>query len=79
MKILGIVHKEVESCYGIYFPHVPGCFSAGDTPEELIENSKEALRLHGKIATPAKRRIFSDLEAEDLDAVVCGIVFFIED
>lgn len=32
--------------YGVFFPDIPGCISAGDTLEEAIEMSKEALSLH---------------------------------
>ncbi len=40
------VHKDPGSAYGITFPDVPGCFSAGDTYEEAMRNAPEALRLH---------------------------------
>ena len=31
--------------YGVTFPDVPGCFSAGDTLDEVLDNAKEALEL----------------------------------
>ena len=40
------VHKDEDSAYGIVFPDVPGCFSAGDTFEQAVRNAAEALRLH---------------------------------
>ena len=32
--------------YWVEFPDLPGCFSQGDTLEEALENSKEALGLY---------------------------------
>lgn len=46
MRYCAVIEKEDGSCYGVSFPDVPGCFSAGDTLEEAIANSKSALILH---------------------------------
>jgi predicted RNase H-like HicB family nuclease len=32
--------------YGVVVPDLPGCFSAGDTLEEALENAQEAILLH---------------------------------
>ena len=40
------VHKDADSAYGIVFPDIPGCFSAGDSYDEAVRNAGEALRLH---------------------------------
>jgi predicted RNase H-like HicB family nuclease len=42
----GLIHKEPTSCYGVSFPDVLGCISAGDTFEEALSNGKEALLAH---------------------------------
>jgi predicted RNase H-like HicB family nuclease len=42
----GLIHKEPTSCYGVSFPDVLGCISAGDTFEEALTNGKEALLAH---------------------------------
>ncbi|MGE4295199.1 MAG: type II toxin-antitoxin system HicB family antitoxin [Campylobacterales bacterium] len=34
------------TAYGVIVPDLPGCFSAGETLDEAIENSKEAIALH---------------------------------
>ena len=34
-----------ETAYGVVFPDLPGCFSAGDTFEEALDNAKEAAEL----------------------------------
>ena len=36
--------KEEGGEYSIYFPDLPGCWSDGATPEEAIENGRDALQ-----------------------------------
>jgi len=53
---------DEQTAFGVVVPDLPGCFSAGDTLDEAIENSKEAiagwieitLDEGGKIPTPGK-------------------------
>lgn len=33
-----IIHKDPESDFGITVPDLPGCFSAGSTMEEALQN-----------------------------------------
>jgi predicted RNase H-like HicB family nuclease len=40
------VYKDEGTSYGVSFPDVPGCISAGDTFEDAIENAAEALAGH---------------------------------
>jgi len=40
------IHKDKNSSYGVTIPDLPGCFSAGDTIEEAIKNSHEAIECH---------------------------------
>lgn len=40
------IYKDANSVYGVIVPDLPGCFSAGDTIEEAIENAKEAIECH---------------------------------
>ncbi|MEX1117664.1 MAG: type II toxin-antitoxin system HicB family antitoxin [Terrimicrobiaceae bacterium] len=42
---IAIEHKK-GSAYGVEFPDLPGCFSAGDTLDEAMENAKEAVAFH---------------------------------
>jgi predicted RNase H-like HicB family nuclease len=37
---------EIGGIYGVVFPDVPGCYSAGDTIDEAMANAKEALAGH---------------------------------
>ena len=41
-----IIEAGGKSGYGVYFPDLPGCVSAGDTIEEAARNAEEALSLH---------------------------------
>ena len=41
-----LIHKDPDSAYGVIFPDVPGCFSAGDTLAETMRNAAQALAGH---------------------------------
>ena len=41
-----VMHKDKISDYGVTVPDLPGCFSAGKTVEEALENTKEAILCH---------------------------------
>ena len=43
---VALVHKDEGTSYGVSFPDLPGCISAGDTFEEAIVNAAEALAGH---------------------------------
>jgi predicted RNase H-like HicB family nuclease len=43
---IALVHKDVGTSYGVSFPDVPGCVSAGDTFEQAVSNAAEALSGH---------------------------------
>jgi len=40
-----IVEKDADSAFGVWFPDVPGCFSAADLENEVMANAVEALQL----------------------------------
>lgn len=46
MKFPVVIHKDSDSDYGVTVPDVVGCFSAGETVEEALDNIQEALALH---------------------------------
>lgn len=46
MKFPVIVHKDPDSIYGVTVPDLPGCFSAGQTLEEALHNTKEAIVIY---------------------------------
>ena len=43
---VALVHKDDGTSYGVSFPDVPGCISAGDTLDEALANAAEALAGH---------------------------------
>jgi predicted RNase H-like HicB family nuclease len=43
---IALVHKDKDTSYGVSFPDVPGCISAGDTFEQAIDNAAVALVGH---------------------------------
>jgi len=46
MKYPIVIHKDADSDYGVTFPDLPGCFSAGDSFEQALEMAREAAELH---------------------------------
>ena len=43
---IAIIHKDSKSDFGVSFPDLPGCISAGRTIDEAKELAQEALSLH---------------------------------
>lgn len=41
-----LIHKDEASSFGISFPDVPGCISAGDSLEECLAAGEQALNFH---------------------------------
>ncbi len=89
MRYVALIHKDSDSCYGVSFPDLPGCISAGDTADEALNNAAEALGLHLRglradgLGVPAPRTIEAIKNdatiAEDLEDAVFGYVPAIED
>lgn len=48
MLVLEAPTKDSES-WGVIVPHIPGCFSAGDTREGAMFNAREAIELHTEL------------------------------
>ena len=46
MRYPVVIHKDEQSDFGITVPDVPGCFSAGVTYDEALNNVKEAIECH---------------------------------
>jgi predicted RNase H-like HicB family nuclease len=49
LRYIAFIHKEPDSIYGVSFPDMPGCFSAGDTIDDAVRNSVEALSGHVRL------------------------------
>ena len=43
---IALIHKAHDSDYGVSFPDLPGCVTAGATLDEAREMAEEALALH---------------------------------
>ncbi|MCF6109944.1 type II toxin-antitoxin system HicB family antitoxin [Mesorhizobium muleiense] len=46
MRYIAFIRKDPDSVYGVDFPDMPGCISAGDTIDEAVRNAVEALSGH---------------------------------
>lgn len=46
MEFTILIHKAEEGGFWAEVPALPGCFSQGETIEETIANTKEAIELH---------------------------------
>ena len=42
---LGVVDPAADGTWGVVFPDLPGCYSAGDDMDDLFANSIEAIRM----------------------------------
>lgn len=46
MEYIALIHKEANSDYGVSFPDIPGCVTAGTTLDEARALAAEALTFH---------------------------------
>ena len=46
MRYPVVVHKDPDSDYGVIVPDLSGCFSAGETMDEALNNAVEAAECH---------------------------------
>ncbi len=46
MRYLAVIHQGDQGTYGVSFPDVPGCISAGRTLDIALRNAGEALAFH---------------------------------
>ena len=74
------IHKDKDSAFGVIVPDLPGCYSAGDTIEEAIENAHEAIELHIECllsdneSLPLKKSVDEHLENPDLKGGVVAVI-----
>jgi predicted RNase H-like HicB family nuclease len=80
---VAVIEKEPDSAFGVWFPDVEGCFSAGDTLDEAVANAAAALRQHGEAIesagrpVPAARSVETVLRDKDVKAAVkAGALLF---
>lgn len=76
MHYVAVVEKDADSAFGVWFPDVEGCFSAGDTVDEAAANAGAALRQHAEALesagkdVPAARDVEAVLRDKDVKAAV---------
>lgn len=46
MKLKVIIHEAEAGGYWAEVPALPGCFTQGETKEELLSNAQEAIELY---------------------------------
>lgn len=46
MRYPVVIHNELNSAYGVTVPGIPGCFSAGETMDEALDNTIDAIESH---------------------------------
>jgi predicted RNase H-like HicB family nuclease len=63
---VAVVEKEADSAFGVWFPDVEGCFSAGETLEEAVGNAAVALRQHAEALESAGRRLQTARTVDDV-------------
>ena len=80
---VAVIEKEKDSAFGVWFPDVEGCFSAGDTLEEATANASAALRQHTEAVESAGRRLSAARAVDEVlrdkdvkEAVKAGAVLF---
>jgi len=54
---VAVIEKEPKSAFGVWFPDVEGCFSAGETLEEAVANAAAALRQHTEAIESSGRQL----------------------
>ena len=82
--IIGVVHKDKRSDFGVSFPDFPGCITPGSSIDEAKDMAHDALELHIKgmledgieIPAPSKlESIMSDPEYSDAAAFLVVTAF----
>lgn len=67
MRYIAFIHKEPDSVYGVSFPDLPGCISAGETIDDAVQNAVEALSGHVRMMEADADPI---PEPRDFDAIM---------
>jgi predicted RNase H-like HicB family nuclease len=61
MKYFILIHEDGQGGYWGECPDLPGCFSQGNTPDELMENMREAIELYLDDADPVVANRVSEI------------------
>lgn len=75
---LGVVEKDADSAFGMWFPDMPGCFPAADDFNDLPRIAAEVLRQHVEAlesngrAVPEPRPVVDVMADKDVRRAVRG-------
>jgi predicted RNase H-like HicB family nuclease len=65
-QYVAVIEKESDSAFGVWFPDVEGCFSAGETMEEAVVNAAGVLRQHTETLESAGRHLSAARSVDDV-------------
>lgn len=74
------IHHEENTAYGVTVPDIPGCFSAGDSFDEALENTVNAINDHLELlaidgeTAPAASSIQELINNDDYSDATWGFV-----
>jgi predicted RNase H-like HicB family nuclease len=80
MRFPVVIHKDLDSDYGVTVPDLSGCFSAGETLDEALAQVVEAIELHlegmllDKEPLPRPQRIEDHQQNPDFAGGIWAIV-----
>lgn len=63
-RFKAVVHPEAKGGYWAEVPDLPGCFTQGDTLDEVYHNLREAIACHLDADTAAVRISLLEMAAE---------------
>ena len=66
VKYKVVIHKAEEGGYWAEVPAVPGCFSEGETPDEAMENIREALAGCLDALSSMGKQVTEDVEVREV-------------
>ena len=77
---IAIYPGDDQTAFSVFFPDIPGCFSAGDSLYDAIKNANEALELHldGFSDIPAATRIDDHVNTPDYEGRVWTVIDLME-
>jgi predicted RNase H-like HicB family nuclease len=55
--LIAIEPGDEQTAFGVVVPDFPGCFSAGDSMDKAVENSKEAITVWIEVVLDEGRKI----------------------
>jgi predicted RNase H-like HicB family nuclease len=87
-RYIALIHKDLDSCYGVSFPDWPGVITAGETIDEAMQQAVEVLAFAAEdregndgikgILTPRtidELRADPEFRSDAADAVIAAVPF----